>query len=138
MSVIKNIVTISLMVFLVLVTVVLGAAVFLSQSQNNQQINIPPITNSSPVSNPPRIASTGITAIQVARHNNYNDCWMIISGKIYDLTSYLSVHPGGAQSIISYCGKDGTVAFNTKGGRGSHSQYAQSLLVNYYVGNLSR
>ena len=61
---------------------------------------------------------------------------MVINNKIYNLTSYISAHPGGTGTIIPLCGKDGTTAFDTKGGQGSHSQNANNLLINYYVGNL--
>lgn len=158
---IKNIVTISLIIFIIAVISILGAGVFIKQNktdpiiQNSQTVS--PITevnddlnnddddgdrlvNNTPVVNTPvnNIPSpaTGLTTIQVTQHNKSNDCWMIVNNKVYNLTSYMSAHPGGAQTIIPFCGKDGTTAFATKGGQGSHSQEANNLLINYYVGNL--
>lgn len=79
-----------------------------------------------------------ITAAVVAQHNSPSDCWMIISDKVYNLTSYLSAHPGGSGTILPYCGKDGTVAFQTKDIGQPHSSYAQSLLENYFVADLNQ
>jgi len=78
----------------------------------------------------------GLTAAEVASHNTLQNCWLIISGKVYDVTSYISQHPGGSQMILNSCGKDGTTAYATKGGGGNnHSGYASGLLGNYLIGN---
>ena len=59
-----------------------------------------------------------LTPEEIAKHNSDSSCWMIVGGKVYDVTSYVYQHPGGAYNILKYCGADGTVAFETKGGRG--------------------
>lgn len=72
---------------------------------------------------------------EVAKHKTQNNCWIVISGNVYDVTKYLDFHPGGADLILMYCGKDATQAFATQGGRGSgHSNRAKQLLGNYLVG----
>ena len=84
------------------------------------------------------VVPVGITATVVATHKTSSNCWIIVSGKVYDVTSYISVHPGGTSTIISQCGKDATNAFNTKGGTGgSHSSSAKSTLAGFFMGNLS-
>ena len=30
-------------------------------------------------------------------HNKYDDCWLLIDGRIYDVTSFMDVHPGGGE-----------------------------------------
>jgi cytochrome b involved in lipid metabolism len=89
----------------------------------------------TPAPKPP-VKSTGLTVASVATHNSKNDCYLIISGKVYNVTDYIPFHPGGASAVTNYCGKDATTAFNTKGGGGSHSTNAKSLLANYYIGTL--
>jgi cytochrome b involved in lipid metabolism len=79
-----------------------------------------------------------LTSAEVAKHNTASDCWMIISGNVYNFTSYLRAHPGGAGTITPYCGQDGTQAFASRGGTGSHSGFAYSLLANYLVGTLNQ
>ena len=74
-----------------------------------------------------------LTTSEVAKHNSASDCWMIVSGKVYDFTSYMNSHPGGSGTIVPYCGKDGTSAFFDK----PHSSYAQTLLPDYYIGDLN-
>jgi len=49
---------------------------------------------------------------QVAQHNTEKDCWVIIHGVVYDLTSFLAEHPGGVQVISKWAGGDATKAFS--------------------------
>ena len=74
----------------------------------------------------------------ISSHNTKDDCWTIINGKVYDITSYIPFHPGGEQNILSVCGKDGTLAFETKGGLGeSHKESTLALLETFYIGDVS-
>jgi len=78
-----------------------------------------------------------LTQSEIATHNSLSNCWLIIAGKVYEVTRYLSQHPGGANVIAQYCGQDGSSAFQTKGGRGSnHSNSAYNLLANYLIGTV--
>lgn len=52
-----------------------------------------------------------ITAESVRIHSTSEDCWTIISGKVYDLSRYASEHPGGVEAIVSSCGIDSTIRF---------------------------
>ena len=97
-----------------------------------QPIFIPTGIPQSPPVNP----GVALTGTEVAKHSTQVDCWMIISGNVYNLTSYVTNHPGGL-IIVQSCGRDGTGAFQTQGGKGSHSGYAHSLLTSYLVGPLN-
>ncbi len=77
-----------------------------------------------------------LTAAEIAKHNSATDCWLIIDGKVYDVTSYLPYHPGGPGQILPYCGSDASAAFADKGGRGTHSSSASSLLGSFFIGNV--
>ena len=79
----------------------------------------------------------GLTMAEISKHNSASDCWLLISGKVYNVTTFIPMHPGGESTIITYCGQDATVAFDTKGGRGAHSQNARDILASYYIGNLN-
>ena len=35
------------------------------------------------------------TRDQIAKHNTKSDCWVSIDDKVYDLTEFISLHPGG-------------------------------------------
>lgn len=77
----------------------------------------------------------GITLAQVAQNKSADSCWSAIDGNVYDLTRWINSHPGGAASIRSLCGVDGSVAFAAQ-------HYGQvrpvSRLAMYLLGPLSR
>lgn len=90
-----------------------------------------PPAQPAPSLNPP--AGT-YTMAEVARHASATDCWIAVRGKAYDVTSYIPIHPGGRNRIINACGTDATVAFETQGGGGAHSQRAYDLLEGFALG----
>ncbi|OLP98306.1 Cytochrome B5 isoform D [Symbiodinium microadriaticum] len=53
------------------------------------------------------------TVAEVAKHNSRESIWVIIDGRVYDLTRYVDKHPGGHLMIENMAGKDclGTDAF---------------------------
>lgn len=53
-----------------------------------------------------------LTYSDVGQHNSKSDCWVIIHNKVYDVTDFLSEHPGGSAIILKYAGKDATKAFD--------------------------
>ena len=55
-----------------------------------------------------------LNKIEIAKHNNASDCWSIIDGNVYNLTSWISQHPGGQAAIKSLCGIDGSVDFHAQ------------------------
>lgn len=40
------------------------------------------------------------TLKDVASHNKDGDLWVVINGKVFDLTTYMDTHPGGKQGIL--------------------------------------
>ena len=52
------------------------------------------------------------TAAQVAKHDKEDDVWLIINKKVYNVTTYLDDHPGGAEWLIQFAGKDCTEEFD--------------------------
>lgn len=78
-------------------------------------------------------AETTYTVAQVAQHNTASDCWLIISGQVYDVTNFIPIHPGG-NAIVPYCGMDATAVFNSIHGS---SGTAASELPTYLIGSLA-
>ncbi len=52
----------------------------------------------------------------VSQHADKKSCWTVISGYVYDLTSFLGKHPGWDKAILASCGKDATEMFDDKHG----------------------
>ncbi|MFA5131683.1 MAG: cytochrome b5-like heme/steroid binding domain-containing protein [Patescibacteria group bacterium] len=89
-------------------------------------------------SSSPTAATLTLSMATISTHNNAKDCWLLINSKVYNVTSFISAHPGGAGTIIPYCGQEATQAFNTKGGNTPHSSTAASMLSSYYIGDLNQ
>lgn len=51
----------------------------------------------------------------VAKHNTDKDCWIIIENNVYDVTGFISDHPGGSDILIQMGGKDATNDFQSVG-----------------------
>ncbi|KAH9944576.1 glyoxylate dehydrogenase [Amylocystis lapponica] len=52
-----------------------------------------------------------LTGPEVAKHASRESCWIIVHGKVYDVTEFLDEHPGGSRIILKYAGKDATEAY---------------------------
>ena len=80
-------------------------------------------------------SSKNISLSEVATHSNMKSCWLVIEGGVYDITNFISRHPGGNRILLG-CGKDASTLFNGTGGH-LHSQAARAILKNYKIGNLA-
>ncbi|KAI8008815.1 Cytochrome b5 isoform E [Camellia lanceoleosa] len=69
---------------------------------------------------------------EVAKHNKTKDCWLIIAGKVYDVTPFMDDHPGGDEVLLSATGKDATNDFEDVG----HSDSAREMMEKYYIGEI--
>ncbi len=76
-----------------------------------------------------------ITWQQVKKNNKASSCWTVINGKVYNVTRWITQHPGGSQRILSLCGKNGSAMFT-----GQHAGQAapESVLKSYQIGVLKR
>lgn len=81
--------------------------------------------------------TTSLTNEEITKHNSVSDCWIIVQNSVYNVTQYLSLHPGGQNRIIPYCGQDATSAYVTQGGKGSHSTQAYDDLAKLKLGQLN-
>lgn len=89
---------------------------------------------SNPVASVPTpVAPTAgkYTSIEVAKHNSPADCWTIVNGSVYNLTSWINQHPGGAGAIKALCGTDGSANFN---GQHGGQNRPESELAKFKIG----
>ncbi|OXV10432.1 hypothetical protein Egran_01805, partial [Elaphomyces granulatus] len=47
-----------------------------------------------------------------AKHNTPESCWVVLYGKVYDVTDFLSSHPGGMKVILKLAGQDATQEYD--------------------------
>lgn len=53
-----------------------------------------------------------ISVEEFVKHNHADDCWIAVNGNVYDLTDFISMHPGGVTPLIQNAGHDATVLYN--------------------------
>jgi len=76
-------------------------------------------------------------ATDLVMHNNdAAGFWMLINGKIYDLTEFMQMHPGGHQTIMINCGLDATRTYRTIGH--STNPQVEAMLGMYEIGVIKR
>jgi hypothetical protein len=80
-----------------------------------------PVATPTPTPTPTRVVTptptptvTGYTMAQVRANNTARSCWTVIDEVVYDLTKWISNHPGGSSAILFLCGTDGTNAFSAQ------------------------
>ncbi|KAI8967865.1 acyl-CoA dehydrogenase/oxidase [Mycotypha africana] len=52
------------------------------------------------------------TILDVAKHQQANDCWIILHDKIYDISQFLDDHPGGKKVLLKAAGTDASKQFD--------------------------
>ncbi len=132
----------------VLVVAVVGAFFVLkgdsSNQANSEQASSNPTNQTNSDSNESSNSSgKTYSSTEVAVHNSATDCWTIISGKVYNITTYIDRHDGGDE-ILRACGIDGTTLFTERKtssgeelGTGTpHSASAQDQLNKLIIGEL--
>lgn len=73
------------------------------------------------------------TMAEVEAHASEESCYTTIDGKVYDVTSFISKHPGGDRNILKICGSDGTSLFE---GQHGGQEDAENTLDEFYIGEL--
>ena len=68
----------------------------------------------------------------MAKHNTVDDAWMIVEGKVYDLTKYIDIHPGGEEILFPHFGNDATEAFRGP----QHPITVDDVIATFYIGDL--
>lgn len=88
-----------------------------SPSKSSTLSQSPSATSSASPSksaSPSATANSGLiklTLDEVKKHDSGTSCWSIVFDNVFDLTKWITKHPGGAEKIRAICGKDGTSSF---------------------------
>ena len=52
-----------------------------------------------------------ITMEEVEKHNSELDCWTVVNGKVYNITHFINMHPGGKAKIMKAIGINASEMF---------------------------
>ena len=94
-----------------------------------------PTASPKPTPTPtPATTKASYTMADVKSASTSSKCWSVINGNVYDLTNWITSHPGGASAVLFLCGKDGTNAFKAQ-----HENQARPAmnLTQYLLGPLT-
>ncbi len=116
---------------LVLAAVVLGINLLSAPGISNPPTDKPADNSSAAESQPD--GAKKLTMADVAARATAASCYSVVSGRVYDLTSWISKHPGGEKAILGICGKDGTSAFTGKHGG---QEGPETALGGFLIGTL--
>ncbi|CAM9289061.1 unnamed protein product [Chrysoparadoxa australica] len=72
------------------------------------------------------------TVEEVAKHNSPEDSWLILQGKVYDITEFIEQHPGGTGPLQKRAGTDGQEGFDNA----FHNQRHLDTMAKYLLGSV--
>lgn len=72
----------------------------------------------------------------MASHCTKDSCWVLVGTRVYDVTSFLRMHPGGEALILHRSGKD--ISQELEGPPHRHSENARRWMEQYFIGELER
>lgn len=99
------------------------------EDEDRGDLSLPPVV----VTPPTGTTTTAYTLADVKLHNTKASCWTTVMGSVYDVTPWISQHPGGSSVITGMCGVDASSAYN--GQHGGASRPA-SELASFKIGVL--
>ena len=119
------------MVLTILLTLLLAAC---AQTQDDTMDDNPGTDTDD---EPTAVQDPTFTMEEVAQHDTRDDCWIAIDGKVYDVTDFITSHPGGS-AILEGCGTDGSELYETRpmGSGTPHSARARDMLQDYHIGDV--
>ena len=79
------------------------------------------------------VTSKRLTWDEIRTHTSQDSCWIVLNDKAYDVTPFLSVHPGGKRILLGQAGKDATSMFKAI----AHSTFAVEESDKYYIGDVN-
>ena len=129
-------------VIFVIIAIVIIVIIALASNSGTATPQVPTSSVGSETTNPNTagttttpVAGSTYTLADVTKHATQADCWTTINGAVYNVTSWIAKHPGGAQAIIGLCGIDGSDAFN---GQHGGQRRPASELASFKIGTLAQ
>eukprot|EP00160_Parvularia_atlantis_P015967 Unigene4834_Nuclearia_a/m.14782 Unigene4834_Nuclearia_a/g.14782 ORF Unigene4834_Nuclearia_a/g.14782 Unigene4834_Nuclearia_a/m.14782 type:complete len:441 (+) Unigene4834_Nuclearia_a:492-1814(+) len=77
-------------------------------------------------------AARSYTWAEIAKHRTQGDCWIVVRGKVYDVTQWMHRHPGGRDVLLCAAGRDVTNVFDSY-----HQLATEKMLHKFEVGVLA-
>jgi 4-hydroxysphinganine ceramide fatty acyl 2-hydroxylase len=77
-----------------------------------------------------------VTLAELESHNSRDSCYVSLGRKVYDVTPFLSDHPGGGDLILEHAGTDIRAILADEMSH-AHTEAAYEILDDYMVGTLS-
>jgi predicted heme/steroid binding protein len=69
---------------------------------------------------------------EIRGHTSELSTWIVIDGEVYDVSGWISEHPGGSDVLRAWAGRDASLAFHTA----PHGALTQVLRLNYRIGRV--
>jgi len=66
---------------------------------------------------------------EIRKHNTKEDCWVVIDGRVFDMTAYLKDHPGGVCPVLLKSGEDASKEYYA-----IHAQDSHEIREYYCIG----
>mmetsp|Transcript_23865 Transcript_23865/g.74601 ORF Transcript_23865/g.74601 Transcript_23865/m.74601 type:complete len:445 (-) Transcript_23865:37-1371(-) len=88
-------------------------------------------TDGEPTGLPKTRELRDFTLEEVAKHNSRDSCWIIIHDHVYDVTTWLTSHPGGDYMLLNVAGKDASDAFDAY-----HQKRVRGMLKRHQIGSI--
>lgn len=133
----KSIIVSVVVVFILVATLAYSLNYYINNGPIAPTGTYKPAVQSAGIQTPspaPNSKVKGYTLADVSKHNSTASCWAVVNKKVYDLTQWISKHPGGPVKIVGICGKDGSDGFNEE--HEGAAEPAQDLSI-YYIGELN-
>ncbi|KIX06652.1 uncharacterized protein Z518_04628 [Rhinocladiella mackenziei CBS 650.93] len=75
-----------------------------------------------------------LTSEDLASHRQKEDLYVVVHNKVYNISPFVTEHPGGEDALLDVAGTDATEAFEDVG----HSDEARALLKGFLVGEFKQ